>query len=164
MATSSIVGGLARGAVGGAVGTWVMDQVTTALLSKESQADKEQETAAQPNGKSSTMNLVDLLSASLGIDLDQEQRSRAATAAHWALGIAPAALYGALRHRLPLVGAANGMLFGAIVFALNDEYMNSALGLSGPPDAYPMSTHVRGLVGHLVLGATVDTVCDVLGA
>jgi hypothetical protein len=161
---SSVVGGLARGAIGGAIGTWVMDQVTTSLLSQESEADKQQETTAQPNGQSSTMNLVDLLSANLGIELDQSQRSRASTAAHWALGIVPGALYGALRGRVPLVGAANGMLFGALVFALNDEYANTALGLSGPPEAYPPSTHARGLVGHLVLGATIDTVCDVLGA
>ncbi|HEU4672340.1 MAG TPA: DUF1440 domain-containing protein, partial [Candidatus Limnocylindrales bacterium] len=122
------------------------------------------EAAARPNGQSSTANLVDLATDRLGVELDESQRSTASTAAHWALGIVPGALYGALRHRVPGLGAANGLLFGALVFATNDEYLNAALGLSGPPDAYPASTHVRGLVGHLALGMTVDTVCDVLGA
>ncbi|HEY3522856.1 MAG TPA: DUF1440 domain-containing protein [Candidatus Limnocylindrales bacterium] len=159
----SVFGGLVRGAIGGAVGTWLMDQVTTGLMDQSSDADKEMEAAARPNGQSSTMNLVDLATGRLGLELDEAQRSTAATAAHWALGIVPAALYGALRSRIPGLGIGNGVAFGALLFAANDEYLNAALGLAGPPEAYPASTHFRGLVGHVALGMTVDTVCDLLG-
>ena len=43
------------------------------------------------------------------------------------------------------------------VFAANDEYANAALGLSGPPRAYPVQTHLRGLTGHAVLGMATET-------
>jgi hypothetical protein len=160
---TSIGGDLVRGAIGGAVGTWLMDQVTTALLEQASDADKQQEQAVRPNGQSSAANLADLVGGGFGLELDETQRTQAATAIHWALGIVPGALYGALRRRIPLVGAARGLAFGAVLFGANDEYLNTALGLAAEPDAYPASTHVRGLVGHLVLGATTDTICDVLG-
>jgi uncharacterized membrane protein YagU involved in acid resistance len=161
---TSVTGDLVRGAIGGAVGTWVMDLVTTALMDQASEADKAQEAAARPNGKSSAANLVDRITATTGLDLDDRAQTQAATIVHWSLGIVPGALYGLLRRRVPGVAAARGLVFGAAVFGLNDEYLNTALGLSAPPEAYPPSTHVRGFVGHLVLGATTDLVCDVLGA
>lgn len=161
--STSVGGDLIRGAIAGAVGTWVMDQVTTALLEQASEADKQQEQAVQPNGKSSAANLADLVVDGLGVDLADDQRSQAATAVHWALGIVPGAIYGVARNRLPLVGVARGLGFGALVFAANDEYLNTALGLAADPGEYPASTHLRGLAGHLVLGATTDTVLDVLG-
>jgi hypothetical protein len=45
-----------------------------------------------------------------------------------------------------------GLLFGTFLWAVNDELLNARLGLSGPPTAYPLMTHVRGLIGHVVLG------------
>jgi hypothetical protein len=160
---TSVGGDFVRGAIAGAVGTWVMDQVTTALLEQASEEDKAREQAVRPNGKSSAANLVDLVTDPLGLELADDQRTQAATAVHWALGIVPGAVYGALRNRVPLVGAARGLGFGAVLFAANDEYLNTALGLAADPGAYPASTHLRGLAGHLVLGATTDTVLDVLG-
>ena len=84
-------------------------------------------------------------------------------AIHYGLGIVPGALYAVARNRLPLVGAAGGLLFGAALWALNDEYLNSALGLAAPFGAYPVETHVRGLVGHLALGGATDSILDLLG-
>jgi hypothetical protein len=40
-----------------------------------------------------------------------------------------------LRSRLPLVRAARGLVYGTALWAVNDEYLNSALGLSAPFDA-----------------------------
>ena len=37
------------------------------------------------------------------------------------------------------------------------------VGLSAEPDAYPPETHLRGLVGHLVLGAVTSSGIDALG-
>jgi hypothetical protein len=83
-------------------------------------------------------------------------------ALHYGLGMGPGAVYGAIRDRVPLIGAGRGLLFGALVFAVNDEYLNTALGLAGPPSAYPASSHYRGLIGHLALGMTTDTLLDIL--
>ncbi len=50
-----------------------------------------------------------------------------------------------------------------MVWALNDEALNSALGLSGAFVDYPLQTHLRGAVGHVVLGIATDAGIDLLG-
>jgi hypothetical protein len=146
----------ARGAAAGAIGTWVMDRVTTAMYERHSAADIEREQAAWPNGKSSVENLVDGSAARIGLTLRPEARERLIQLTHYGLGVGPGVLYAMLRRRVPLLGAGMGVAYGLLLFAVNDEFMNTALGLSGPPDAYPASSHVRGLVGHVTLGITTD--------
>ncbi|CAN5702679.1 hypothetical protein BH18CHL1_BH18CHL1_06460 [soil metagenome] len=157
-----MIGQMIKGAIAGAAATWVMDLVTTGMVGGQTESDKKREQAAMPNGQSSIANLVDKVDATLGLGLSDDTKGTAGQAVHYGLGIVPGALYAILR-RIPLVGAANGILFGALLFAAHDEYLNSALGLSGPFDAYPMSTHARGLVGHMVLGATTDSLLDLMG-
>jgi hypothetical protein len=139
-----------------------MDLVTTGLTEGQSEASKRREEAARPNGKSSVTNLVDRLDAGLGLGLRESQRATTAQVIHFSLGVLPGALYGLLRHRVPLLGAKRGVVFGALLWAVNDEYLNSRLGLAGPFEAYPAETHWRGLVGHVVLGVTTDNMIDVL--
>ena len=75
---------------------------------------------------------------------------------HYGLGVGPAVLYALLRRRVPLLGAGRGVVYGLLLFGINDELLNTALGFAGPPDAYPASAHVRGLVGHVTLGVATD--------
>ena len=151
-----------RGAAAGALATWVMDGVTTAMLESQPKRITTREEAARPNGRSSVGNLVAKLQSGIGVRLRAPNRRKAETVVHYALGIVPGALYGVLRPRVPLLGAARGLAYGAAVFLLNDELLNTKLGLSGPMRAYPTQTHLRGLVGHVVLGATMDTGLDLL--
>lgn len=146
----------ARGAAAGAIGTWVMDRVTTAMYERHSAADIEREQAAWPNGKPSVENLVDMAAERVGLTLRPEARERLVQLTHYGLGIGPGVLYALLRRRVPLLGAGRGLVYGLLLFAVNDEFMNTALGLSGPPEAYPAASHLRGLVGHVVLGITTD--------
>lgn len=145
-----------RGAAAGAVGTWVMDRVTTKVLEAQSAEDGERERAAWPNGKPSVDNMVDTAAERLGLQLSAEGRERAIQVVHYGLGAGPGVAYALLRRRIPLLGAGMGAVYGLLLFAVNDELVNSALGFAGPPDAYPASSHVRGLIGHLVLGVTTD--------
>lgn len=149
---------LTRGAIAGAAGTWVMDMVTTGIVMGQSKEAAEAEKAAWPNDKPSVENLVDLASERTGITIPEEQRPTVVNAVHYALGAVPGAAYAVLRKRLPVAGPINGLVYGALLFAVNDELLNTALGLSGPPAAYPVETHLRGLVGHLALGVTTDAV------
>jgi hypothetical protein len=153
----------ARGAVAGAVATWVMDLATTGLFDAQSDEVTAREEAARPNGRSSIGNLIARVESMTGLRLDDTQRALAEQAVHYGLGIGPGALYGILRDRVPLVGAGRGLLYGLALFVVNDEYLNTRLGLAGPYEAYPVETHWRGLVGHAVLGATTDTGIDLLG-
>lgn len=140
-----------------------MDLVTTGLQSSQTKASAVAEKAASPNGKSSLDNLVDRVAAATGMELTKEGRARAVQAVHYALGIIPGALYGGTRGRLPLVGTGRGAAYGAALWALNDEWLNAELGLSGPIASYPLDTHVRGAVGHLALGIVTDAGVDILG-
>ena len=152
-----------RGAAAGAVGTWVMDLVTTGLLNAQSPEVTAREEAARPNGKGSVENLIERLESMTGVELSDSQRTLAAQAIHYGLGVVPGAAYGVLRDRVPILGAGRGLLYGLALFVGNDEYMNTRLGLAGSYGDYPIETHWRGFVGHLALGLTTDTTIEVLG-
>ena len=53
-------------------------------------------------------------------------------------------------------GVIPGLTFGAGLFALADEVAVPALGLSGKPNESPFSSHLYGLVSHLVYGISTD--------
>ena len=140
------------GALAGAAATWLMDLATTMVQRAQPPSDAERERAAWPNGQPSVVNLVDLISDRLALPLNERSRAAAANIAHCALGAVPGAVYAALRQPIPAVSARRGLVLGALLWALNDEFLNTRLGLAGPPAAYPLLTHVRGLIGHVVLG------------
>jgi hypothetical protein len=152
-----------RGAIAGAVATWFMDLATTALYEAQSEETNAKERAAQVGGKSSVENLLERIESATGVTVPADARPMALQALHYGLGMGPGALYGMLRGRVPGVGAGRGILYGLALFAVNDEFMNTALGLAGPPSAYPVEAHWRGLVGHVVLGVATDTGVSVLG-
>jgi hypothetical protein len=129
-----------------------MDVVTAGVQRRQSAEDAEREAAARPNGQSSVANLVDLGSRRIGVSLDRPSKDLATNVVHYALGMLPGAAYALIRERAPAVGAGRGILFGLALWAVNDELLNTVLGLAAPPDAYPPSSHLRGLIGHLVLG------------
>lgn len=146
----------ARGAVAGGIATWVMDMMTTGILSNQPDSVKQQEERVRPNHKSSVENLVDRVGAATGATPNP-------TLAHYALGVLPGAVYALLRSRVPLVGLGRGLGFGVLLWLVNDELLNSRFGLAAPIDAYPAETHWRGFVGHAVLGAATETGIDLLG-
>jgi hypothetical protein len=153
---------LTRGAVAGTAGTWVMDLVTTGMYEQQPAEVTAREKAAQPGGRTSVENLLELLESTTGQKIADDMRPAALQALHYALGAVPGALYAVMRERIPGVSAARGMLLGLALFAVNDEWLNTRLGLAGPPDAYPIEAHARGLVGHLALGVTTEAVLGVL--
>ena len=107
-------------------------------------------------------NLVDRIEAETGLVVPPARRSMVEQAVHYALGAIPGALYGILRH-VPFVRAGSGLFYGLGLFAVNDEYLNTKLGLAGPIEAYPPETHIRGLAGHAVLGVATETGIQLLG-
>ncbi len=150
------------GGAAGAVATWVMDLATTGFLQQQPDAASEQEREVQPNDRSSVGNIVARLDDALGLDLDEGGRATASTVVHYGLGAVPGAIYGILRGRLPGARLGNGLGYGLVLWAVNDELLNSALGLSAAPAEYPADTHWRGLVGHVVLGLVTDSMLSLL--
>jgi len=159
----SLLGGAIRGAIAGAVATWLMDLTTTGLVQGESDEDKRREAAAQPNGQSSVANMVDRLEGQTGLRVSDSARSTVLNLVHYCLGVVPGAIYGALRRRVPAIAVGGGLLYGVLLFVANDEVVNTELGFAGPYQAYPLASHVRGIVGHAVLGVATDRTLDLLG-
>jgi uncharacterized membrane protein YagU involved in acid resistance len=153
---------LIRGAVAGIVGTWLMDLVTTALIERQPKKVLDREEAARPGGKTSLELMVERIEETADFELAKDQRALVQQWIHYALGAVPGALYVFARERIPGVGLANGLVYGGLLFLVDDVWLNWKLGFAGPPDAYPTEAHLRGLLGHLVLGATTEVVADLL--
>ncbi len=51
-----------------------------------------------------------------------------------------------------------GLPFGSAVWAIADDVVVPALGLSKSPTAYPLSTHAYALTSHWVYGLTTELV------
>jgi hypothetical protein len=140
--------------VGGAAGYLagqVMDQATTWFYGRQSGASKRRETELLPEG--APLASARKLAGLVGAEPTDEQAGQLAAALHQSLGqtygVAAAA---ATRAGVPPLAAGIGVgLAGLLVV---DEAANG-LFFTPPPQAYPLESHLRGLVGHLTFGATL---------
>jgi hypothetical protein len=138
------------GAAAGYLAGRVMDQATTWFYTRQSDASKQREGELLPEGApvASARKLAGLI----GAEPTDEQAGTIAATLHQGLGqlygVAAAAL---TRRGVPPVRA--GLASGAAGFLLVDELANG-LFFTPPPQAYPVESHLRGLVGHLTFGAT----------
>lgn len=142
-------GDLVVGAAAGYVGSRVMDLATTAVYERTSAEARAREVVANPDG--TPLVLGRALARATGQEGDRAAYALAGRA-HRGLGMTYGAVAALLAARgVPPLTA--GIATGAAAFALVDELALSAV--LPPPSAYPLASHVRGVVGHLVLGATV---------
>jgi hypothetical protein len=160
---SSIANDLIKGAVAGAVATWVMGKVTSTMYAREDRGASRREDEAH-EGKTAYGVAAEKAAQAVGADLTDEQREKLGSAVHWALGIGAGAAYAVLRRRFGGVGRAAGFGFGTAFWAAVDEGLVPALGLTKAPRAFPWQTHARGLAGHLSFGAVADGTLRVLDA
>lgn len=150
---SAVLTDLALAPLAGYAGTRLMEPVSSKLYQLESQADREREDAARPGAPYALA--ADRTADLLGLDLSDKNKERLALLFHYGLAIQWAPVYAVLRRRTALGPTSAGLATGAAMSLIADELMTPALGLSAPNRAYPMSTHVRGFVAHLVFGLGV---------
>ena len=143
---------LVKAAVAGVVGIWAMDVATWALYRREAPVLLAQEKRARVYGKDTAHAAARHLARAVGSEAAQHEPNAGGIFIHYQLGIGPAVVYAKLRERYPWITAGNGALWGAALFVINDEIAGRALRLTGPQKDYPWQAHVRGLVGHIVLG------------
>ncbi|GGC66248.1 hypothetical protein GCM10011504_50260 [Siccirubricoccus deserti] len=161
--TGGIAADMLLGAVAGAVGVWVMDRVDWFMFRHEDPEARWRTQAVRPGEMDPAHVMANKAAeAAIGAELSPPQPHPAGVAVHYAIGIGPGALYGALRERAPVVGTGRGLLYGLSLFLVHDELLNAATGLSADPRRYPWQAHARGLVAHLVYGAVTDAVLDLL--
>jgi hypothetical protein len=144
---------LALAPVAGYVGTKVMEPVSSRLYELDSEQNRKREDEVRPGMPYAiaARKTADLL----GLNLSDKQHERLALAFHYGLAIQWAPLYPLLRRRTALGPVGAGLATGAAMSLIADEMMTPALGFSAPSRAYPLSTHLRGVVAHLVFGLGV---------
>jgi uncharacterized membrane protein YagU involved in acid resistance len=80
------------------------------------------------------------------------------SAAHLSFGAGAGFAYALLARRIPVLTKGYGVLYGTLVWALADEGVIPALGLSQRPEEIRPGVHAYALLGHFVYGATLETV------
>lgn len=144
---------IAVGALAGYAGSLAMDRATTWYWDRMSEQAKQLERDANPDG--TPLSVGRTFAPLLGRGDSEADAYRTAGQLHRALGIT----YGikaAILSRWGMSPMAAGLLSGAGAFVVVDEGVMSVL--TAPPSAYPKESHLRGVVGHLTLGATVGAV------
>jgi hypothetical protein len=153
-----LIADLALAPLAGYVGTKVMEPVSAKLYELESEQDRKREDEARPGAPYA---IAARKAADLGgLTLTDTQHDRLALAFHYGLAVQWAPLYPLLRRKTGLGPVAAGLATGAAMSLIADEMMTPALGFSAPNRAYPLSTHLRGFVAHLVFGLGVAAVTE----
>lgn len=153
---------LLKGAIAGAIGVLAMDIATWLMYRREDERHLEREKQARPLGMDPAHVAARKVATLLRSDAGQDEPNAGGIAIHYALGMVPGLAYAKLRHTQPWVRAGGGAAYGFGLFLINDEVANRLLGLAGPPRAYPWQAHLRGVVGHVVLGLVTEATLNVL--
>jgi uncharacterized membrane protein YagU involved in acid resistance len=153
-----------KGAIAGAIGVWALDRLDWFLYNRMSQSDRARTRAARPNGEPPAQALITKLAEATDIELSDSTHATVSEIVHYAIGIAPAVGYALARDRLPVQGIARGAAYGAALFALQDEGLNTITKLGGSPGDYPRQDHARGLAAHLLYGAVTEAALNAMEA
>jgi hypothetical protein len=87
-----------------------------------------------------------------------ELRDLLGTVAHYAFGAANGVLYALLAPRRPWLRFIAGTSYGVGVWAVADEMLMPALGLSRGPRQLTPRTHAYSLAGHVIYGAVTGAI------
>ena len=146
---------MAKGAAAGAAGVWVMDRLDWFMVEHGNQEAWKRTQAVRPNRKDPAHNMAGMAAEAVGLE-PPPQPHPAGVAVHYAVGMGPAAIYGATRKQLPGGVMSRGLLFGLGMFLVEDELLNTVMGTAADPRKYPVQAHARGLITHLVLGVVTE--------
>jgi uncharacterized membrane protein YagU involved in acid resistance len=175
---SSITKGLAAGVAGGLVASLVMNQfqaVLGKLMQGESRShgaqslqdgspdsgigrELQERGSDAPDDNAAVRTGTAVSEFVFDHKLSKPEKEVAGAIAHYAMGATSGAIYGACAELVPLTTMAEGLPFGAAVWAIADEAVVPALGLSRSASEYPLSTHAYSLASHLVFGLTTEVV------
>ncbi len=161
MQNQTAIADVGIGLIGGYVGTKVMEPVSMKLYAWESEEARRQEDAVRPGPPYELA--ARKITGLLGLNLSDQQIQTVGTVLfHYGLGMSWGPVYTRLRRRTGLHPVVAGLSTGAAMSLIVDEGLTPVLGFSAPNRAYPLVTHLRGVLAHLVFGlgvaATAETI------
>ena len=142
------------GAIGGYVGTQVMERVAMKLYEWESEEARSQEDEARP-GEPPIVAARKTIQR-MGLELSEEQvQMLGMYLFHYGLGMSWGVPYTFLRRWTDLNPVSGGLLTGTVMSLVVDEGLTPLLSFSAPNRDYPLVTHLRGFAAHLAFGLGV---------
>lgn len=164
MAEKHLMRGVLAGVAGGLVAAWAMNEFSSTLGQKLSEAvetpEEQQELKQESDGEDSTMKMADKLVETVtgGRHLTHAQREVGGPIVHYAMGTISGGIYGAMAEYCNIAKAGFGTIFGGILFITADVLGVPAMHLGPWPDEYPLSSLANPLGAHLVYGFTTELV------
>jgi uncharacterized membrane protein YagU involved in acid resistance len=151
MRQSSTWKGAVAGALGGFVGSWVMNEFQGVWSGAEKRKESEEEPAT-------VKTVVAFEQGALDRQPSESDKKTGSQVVHYGFGTAVGLVYGALAAKAPKVRSGAGMLFATSVWLGADEIAVPALKLGPSPKDTPVSKHIFGLASHLVYGLAMEGV------
>lgn len=142
------------GAVGGLLGTIVLERISSRLYEWENPQTRQKE--EQLRVEEPPMVLARRISDEvLRLNLPDDRKKKLASGIHWGFGAMAGALFGALAPRVPFLSAGLGTLYGTLFWLFGDEMAMPVMGLSKPSQDFPWQTHARAWAAHVGYGMAV---------
>ena len=157
MNKKTLVRDFAFGALGGLAGTIAMSKVSNWMYAYEGEENKKLEESLRKEDPPMVMSRK-LTENVLRTPVSDETRMRLGSAIHRSYGMFWGGLYGVLHDRVPFFAKAAGLPFAVAFTLIGDEFMNTVMGLTPPPQEFPKEVHIRGAVAHYAYTATADDV------
>ena len=157
----SVWKGLAAGAIGGIVASWVMEEFQSAWMkvARNGTSQNGSNETEKSNQEPATVIAAQKVSQTLfDHSLKDDEKGWAGNAVHYATGGTSGAVYGLVAEFAPTVTVGAGVPFGTAVWLGIDEAAVPLLGLAKGPTEYPVSTHAYALASHFVYGLTTEVV------
>lgn len=156
--TPDFMKGLVAGIAAGLLASFLMEQYQF-LWSKASEEFKPNQGHSEPTEDPATVKAADAIWRGLTHrNIGNKNRAAAGEILHYMMGGSSGAIYGVAAELVPLVTAAEGLAFGATVWAAADNALVPVLGLAKSPTKTPLSTHIYALSSHLFYGFVTETV------
>ena len=150
--------GIVAGAIGGLVASFVMTEYQ-ALTSKFSEGDDKKKKPKSKKDEPANVKAAEMVSENVfNHKLQKSEKEPAGEAMHYLMGGVSGAIYGATAEMTGSTTMGAGLPFGSAVWAIADDVVVPALGLSKSPTQYPLSTHAYALTSHWIYGLTTELV------
>jgi hypothetical protein len=156
--------GAVAGALGGFIGSWVMNEFQGAWSAAQKRIVKNganyfgEESQSANQEPAPVKVVIGAEQAILNREPSKPEKKIGSQVVHYGFGTAMGLLYGALADKSRKVSAGGGTLFATSLWLGADEIAVPALKLSPPPADSPMSAHIYGLTSHLIHGFTLEGV------
>jgi uncharacterized membrane protein YagU involved in acid resistance len=157
----ALVFDIAVGLAGGLLATAVTNLVQGLLRRLTPARIRCQERRVSP-ARTSSLAAAEKLAPLLPIASSLKSKEAAGVIIHFATGMIWGPTYGLLRRYTRWHPVAAAAASGATMSLVLDETLVPQLGLSAPYHAYPVYTHLRGLVAHLVYGAALALAVEMI--